>query len=191
MFTYEFRVGHEKRWSTARGRFGPPLRVAGVQHPAPGLTCYVRRSTGFVEVSAPYATVTHLGRDLAPSTPATEMWFLLYAQVREASGQSSKNVLLRRVLGVSPQAPSDGSTRYSSAAIDFDRTNILLRQLGLSTDLPFSVLAVELAPSPLVHQPLQVALGERTNRYQDPLGANLAQVRILRSSPLVAVPAVC
>src|SRR4029453_9680175 len=45
MFTYEFRIGHdERRWSTARGRFGPPLRVTGIQHPAPGLPCYVRRS---------------------------------------------------------------------------------------------------------------------------------------------------
>ena len=35
MFAYEIRVGHQKRWSTAQARFGPPLRVAGVQHPAP------------------------------------------------------------------------------------------------------------------------------------------------------------
>jgi hypothetical protein len=191
MFTYEFRVGHEQRWSTARGRFGPPLRVTGIQHPAPVLPCYVRRLTDVVEVSAPYATVTHLGRDLAPPTPATEMWFLLYAQVREASGQSSRNVLLRRARGESPQAPSDGSTRYSSTDIDFDRTNILLRGLGLPEDSPMSVLAVELLPSPLVHQPLFVAVGERINRYDDPLGANLGQVRILRSSPLVPVPAIC
>jgi hypothetical protein len=54
-----------------------------------------------------------------------------------------------------------------------------------------SVLAVELLPSPLVHQPLIVAVGERINRYDDPLGANLGQVRILRSSPLVPVPAIC
>ena len=192
MFTYEFRLGHdEQRWSTARGRFGPPLRVTGIQHPAPSLPCYVRRSNDFVEVSAPYATVTHLGRDLAPPTPATEMWFLLYAQVHEASGQSSRNVLLRRARGESPQAPSDGSTRYSSADIDLDRTNILLRQLGLSTDSPMSVLAVELLPAPIVHQPLLVAIGERINRYDDPLGANLGQVRILRSSPLTPVPAIC
>src|SRR5205823_1445072 len=127
---------------TARGRFGPPLRVTGVQHPVPGLPCYARRSRDFVEVSAPYATVTHLGRDLAPPTPATEIWFLLYAQVRESSGESSRNVLLRRVRGQSPQSPSDGSTRYSFAEIDFDRTNILLRQLGLATESPMSVLAV-------------------------------------------------
>jgi hypothetical protein len=192
MFTYEFRVGHdEKRWSTARGRFGPPLRVTGIQHPAPPLPCYARRSKDFVEISAPYATVTHLGRDLAPPTPATEMWFLLYAQVREASGRSSRNVLLRRARGQSPKEPSDGSIRYSSADIDLDRTSIILRQLGLSEDSSLSVLAVELLPAPIVHQPLLVAIGERINRYDDPLGANLGQVRILRSSPLTPVPASC
>ncbi len=36
-WTYEFRVGHAEKWSTAQGRFGRPLRVAGVQHPAPRL----------------------------------------------------------------------------------------------------------------------------------------------------------
>ena len=66
---------------------------------------------------------------------------------------------------------------------------MLLRQLGLATDAPMSVLAVELLPSPLVHQPF--GPGEKTNRYTDPLGANLGQVRILRSSPLVPVPAIC
>lgn len=36
MFTYELRVGHaDDRWCTAHGRWGPPLRIAGVQHPPP------------------------------------------------------------------------------------------------------------------------------------------------------------
>jgi hypothetical protein len=34
-FTYELRVGHDTLWSTAQGRFGNALRVAGVQHPPP------------------------------------------------------------------------------------------------------------------------------------------------------------
>ena len=79
-------------------------------------------------------------------------------------------------------------TRYSSAGIDFDRTNIMLRQLGLATDSPMSVIAVELLPAPLG---FFVVPGGKTNRYADPLGANLGQVRILRSSPLVPVPAIC
>ena len=48
-YTYELRIGHlgpvgdSRWWSTANGRFGSPLRVAGIQHPAPPLTCYTGR----------------------------------------------------------------------------------------------------------------------------------------------------
>jgi hypothetical protein len=48
-YTYELRVGHAGKpgdlawWSTANGRFGSPLRVVGVQHPAPSLRCHVGR----------------------------------------------------------------------------------------------------------------------------------------------------
>lgn len=44
-FTYELRVGHTNRiWSTARGRFGHPTRMSGVQHPAPPLKVLTERS---------------------------------------------------------------------------------------------------------------------------------------------------
>jgi hypothetical protein len=48
-WTYELRVGHAgppgdlRWWSTANGRFGSPLRVVGVQHPAPDLVCHPGR----------------------------------------------------------------------------------------------------------------------------------------------------
>jgi len=43
-FTYELRVGHKQElWSTAQGRYGRPLKVNGVQHPAPNLSCNVFR----------------------------------------------------------------------------------------------------------------------------------------------------
>lgn len=39
-FSYEIRLGHKKEsWSTAQARYGRPLRVNGVQHPAPSLSC--------------------------------------------------------------------------------------------------------------------------------------------------------
>ncbi|ACU03883.1 hypothetical protein [Pedobacter heparinus] len=39
-FTYEIRLGHKKElWSTAQARYGRPLKVNGVQHPAPALSC--------------------------------------------------------------------------------------------------------------------------------------------------------
>jgi hypothetical protein len=48
-WTYELRIGHAgapsdlRWWSTANARFGSPLRVVGVQHPPPGLTCNAGR----------------------------------------------------------------------------------------------------------------------------------------------------
>ncbi len=46
-FSYELRLGHKKEaWSTAQGRYGRPLKVNGVQHPAPALSCNAfRRKT--------------------------------------------------------------------------------------------------------------------------------------------------
>jgi len=60
-FVYELRVGHQKNWSTAQGRFGLPLRVAGVQHPAPPLLCLVSSQPTIVGVTAPYATPVFAG----------------------------------------------------------------------------------------------------------------------------------
>ncbi|MBV8066514.1 MAG: hypothetical protein JO113_00955, partial [Candidatus Eremiobacteraeota bacterium] len=63
-YTYELRVGHagpigdSRWWSTANGRFGSPLRVAGVQQPAPPLTCQAGRF-GAAEV-APESLVNAL-----------------------------------------------------------------------------------------------------------------------------------
>jgi hypothetical protein len=37
LWAYEFRFGHVAPWSLAQARFGRPLRVGGVQHPAPAL----------------------------------------------------------------------------------------------------------------------------------------------------------
>jgi len=48
-YTYELRIGHagdahdHRWWSTAQGRFGRPIRVNGVQHPAPPLPCRAGR----------------------------------------------------------------------------------------------------------------------------------------------------
>ncbi|WP_201364625.1 hypothetical protein [Dictyobacter formicarum] len=54
----------------------------------------------------------------------------------------------------------------------------ILSELALPLDSPLSVLAVELLPG-----------GSTAPR--DPLGTNLGQQRILRTSPLTPVPAVC
>jgi hypothetical protein len=185
LFTYEFRVGHDdRRWSTARGRFGPALRVTGVQHPAPALPCYVRRTERAIRTSAPFAEAYAEGRDFNPS-PQTEMWFLLYAQVREVSGASWRNVLLLRHRGRMLEEGVEPLTRYAATEFDLAAASGALRSLALSADAPLSMLAVELMPAPLIND------GGNLNRYGDPLGADLGQVRILRTSPLTPVPTAC
>lgn len=100
-FTYEFRLGHyrdekskEMVWSTAQGRFGRPLRATGIQHPAPTLTCSVNRDEEKLYVSAPYAAAVFNGKDVTADPPRTQLWCLLYAQVRQADNLDNRNVLL-------------------------------------------------------------------------------------------------
>ena len=189
-FVYELRVGHYELvvgtpqcWSTAQGRFGNPLRVTGVQHPAPVLTCVAARQPVGITVSAPFARPVFNGRSLMPSPPRTEIWVLLYAQVKQADGADFRNILLSR----KPALIQD--QRYGLAFSlnyvnlsgfsywDDGEVKSLLASLALSPSSPLSVLAVEVSPE----------LGRRA----DPLGANLGYVRILRASPLAAVPTIC
>lgn len=93
-FTYEFRLGHSKIWSTAQGRFGRALRATGMQHPAPVLTCTVNRDEEKLYVTAPYAVTVHKGKNVTSDPPRTEIWALLYAQVKQADGKDFRNVLL-------------------------------------------------------------------------------------------------
>ncbi len=105
-FTYELRVGHyaypkaneadepEMVWCTAQGRFGRPLRATGIQHPAPTLTCAVDRDEEKVYVSAPYATAVCNGKNVTCDPPRTQLWCLLYAQVKQADNLDFRNILL-------------------------------------------------------------------------------------------------
>jgi hypothetical protein len=94
-FTYEFRFGHSDRlWSTAQGRFGRQLRVAGLQHPAPNLLTMVNRDEKRLMVSAPYARAVFNGRNVTSDPPRTSIWCLLYAQVKQADGLDYRNILL-------------------------------------------------------------------------------------------------
>src|SRR5947208_14872907 len=66
-FVYEVRVGHTgSRWCTAQSRFGPMLRVAGVQHPAPPLVCQAARGKSEILVRAPFATPVLNGANIQP-----------------------------------------------------------------------------------------------------------------------------
>jgi len=94
-FTYEFRYGHtDKIWSTAQRPVWTGLRVAGLQHPAPTLTCMLNRDERAISVNAPYATAVFNGKNVTASPPRTSIWALLYAQVKQADGLDYRNILL-------------------------------------------------------------------------------------------------
>ncbi|MFC4872319.1 hypothetical protein [Negadavirga shengliensis] len=100
-FTYEFRLGHgqwpdreDNLWSTAQGRFGRPLRVTGIQHPAPTLLCSLNRDENHLYVSAPFAKAVHKGKNVTAKPPRTSLWALLYAQVTQADGRDYRNILI-------------------------------------------------------------------------------------------------
>ncbi|MFF3842585.1 hypothetical protein [Streptomyces sp. NPDC001930] len=181
-FVYELRVGHDcTRWSTAQGRFGLPLRVAGVQHPPPPLRCAVARTEHAVTVTAPHAAPVHEGADIRPFPPRTTISALLYAQVQQADGADWRNVLLRTHAAPEPddQVYDPADRPFFQSVITFPYADIrgTLDALGLPADASLSVLAVEFLPT---------APPER-----DPLAAGLGSTRILRTSPLTPVPAVC
>ena len=154
LFTYEFRVGHKIPWTTANGRFGRALRSTGIQHPAPQLYCSPDRNSQFISVSAPYAQTVFDGRNVTSKPPRTEIWALLYAQVRMADDSDMRNILLSdkklRIHGhfkdeyLSQQKSDEtpqGITRWHNKEIEE-----LLNQLGLPEDSPLSVLCVEMMP---------------------------------------------
>jgi hypothetical protein len=165
MWTYELRFGHMEPWSTAHGRYGRPLRVTGVQHPAPSLACgaawrpFILKAAkdpaihapgvggNVVEIpyvlmlSAPYATPVLDGGRVGDGFPRTTIGFLIYAQARQADGSGWRNVLLahRGAVPVVNQHRID----YGEAA--FAQQDILsaLDKLGLPANAPLSALAVE------------------------------------------------
>lgn len=188
-FTYEIRAGHDRGpaadplWSTAQGRFGEALVLEGVQHPAPELSCSVFVGpSGSVQVRAPYAA-PHVGlRRVLPNPPNTEIWAVLYAQVVQADASTRRNVQidLRKLRIVRSHQPRntamlavEGEARWSGAEV-----KAALELAGLPEDSPLSALAIEVLPEP-------------NGGFDDPLGGDLGQVRILRTSPLVAVERDC
>ena len=142
---------------------------------------------------------------------------MLYAQVRQADGTSYRNVLLNHTLGVTiPNPPKIGTNPQQSfnrdprAGVTFTKLAVdnLLTLLGLPKTTPLSVLAVEVLPGPL-HVPVEgapqqpalraasaggfggTATAAAVAEIEDPVGADLGLRRILRTSPLVAVPSIC
>lgn len=200
-YTYEIRVGHERGteafsfWSTAQGRFGPATVLEGVQHPSPSIVCGVSRNTENLVVSASYAQPYYKGQKFMPDPPNSQMWVVLYAQVRQADGESFRNIQLDIQVAPPPEKPcpqkyyTGGGIVYGSASITPKETvgqtqwsqselEELLKTCHLPKDSNLSILAVEVLPEP-------------NGNIADPLGGDLGDVRILRTSPLVAAADLC
>ncbi len=207
-WTYEFRVGHRPlggsqtppaQWSTAQGRFGRAVRVSGIQHPPPELICSANRSVTGIAVSAPYATTLLNGRRVfsaAAGDPRTEIWFMLYAQAMQADGASYRNVLLTHARGTMPKLTAViEETPRAAHPFPEDAIHKRLTELGLSETSALSVLAVELLPfdalQEFVRRPEDPLAPPPPAPVADPLGADLGTRRILRTSPLTALPSVC
>jgi len=183
-FTYEFRMGHPRGtdtspyWSTAQGRFGPPTVIDGIQFPAPRLDCTLRASGAGWSVSSRHAQPVIGGRPQPWRRPNTEVWFVLYGRVMQVDGATRRNVQI----GLRKGTPERAVRRTQPIRSRSGWTNLeiqaALLQIGMPPETPCSVLAVELLPEP-------------NSGYSDPLQAELGEVRVLRSSRLVAVPVDC
>jgi len=182
MFTYEIRVGHgDDRWCMAHGRWGSPLRVAGVQHPPPPLRCEAVRLDEAVLVAAPFANPVYRGQSIQPRGPHTRLWALLYARVAQVDGDAFRNLLLMRA-AMQPNDRPELRWSLASGAMQgvaiFARAD-LERELaarGLPADMPLTALATEFYTDPEV---------------ADPVGSELGSARLMRASTLVPVPDAC
>lgn len=181
-WTYELAIGHKTIWSKAQERFGRPLVVKGVQHPAPALRCSAFRVTPppakpaprQIVVTAPFATAVFDDRRLTapPLDPRTRIWVLLYAQVRQADAAAWRNVLLGRAPAI-PRFDTDGKgtpvaprSRDVMGVAEFstDAVELALADLGLPKDAPLSAIAVELLPGDHLLQS-KIDLGEFSVPY--------------------------
>ncbi|MBC7924778.1 MAG: hypothetical protein H7039_03900, partial [Bryobacteraceae bacterium] len=209
-FTYELRVGHANIWSTAQGRFGRALKTTGVQHPAPTLYCTCTRTETKLTVEAPYSEAVFNGKNITANPPRTEIWALLYAQVRQADGKDFRNVLLGerrlafrprlsgrlKLTGASITAPFENVDSTARGITAWEQGEILsmLRELGLPDDASLSVLCVEMLPTQRVQAASASTALLPTSQVESdarPLSDDLGHHRILRSSPLTPAPAIC
>lgn len=108
-FTYEFRVGHHQphKWSTAQGRYGSPLRLTGVQHPAPPMLLSTTRDRDKVLVGTRHAQSFFNGKNVTPARPRTDIYACLYAQVLQADGINYRNILIDKLLLLKPTFTTD------------------------------------------------------------------------------------
>lgn len=159
-FTYEFRVGHREGWSTAQGRFGRALDCQGVQHPTPQLYGNPDRNEKRLRVSATHAEAVFDGRSVTSRPVRTQLWALLYAQVRMADNKDNRNILLNdRLMLPAPERiiddagavifTSENSDAPKRAVAEWSNADVtaFLKKQGLPVDSHLSVLCVEMMPT--------------------------------------------
>jgi hypothetical protein len=218
MWTYELRYGHTDPWSLAHARYGRPLRVAGVQHPAPELPCVaswqrvsslllvppqpgggltLTRTIWKLVATAAYATpVAADGHRVGTGFPLTTIGFLVYAQVLQADGSGYRNVLLTH-LGATPVEPrqTPGGIVYDYGSAVFAQADLEgeLALLGLPEEAPLSVVAVEFySPGGNVEEVGAPGVPSLFPPGLDPFAQpNFGTRRILRTSVLVKVEPFC
>lgn len=162
-FTYEIRIGHKKEfWSTAQGRYGRPLKVNGVQHPAPELVCSAFRSESritshekYIEISAAHANAVLNGENVTAFPPNTSLWYLLYAQVMQADGKSFRNILVDsgpmfyhppKIKLENRGFSKESGNRFGTAKLRTSEVGDKLENMGLPRSNSLSVVAVEMFP---------------------------------------------
>lgn len=220
-FTYEIRLGHKKEsWSTAQGRYGRPLKVNGVQHPAPELVCsasrmQVKKNDLIIEklqISAPFANAVVNGKNISASPPTTSLWYLLYTQVMQADGTTYRNILIDSGPMRYPHPSKANNKTYDkepgnrlgTAIIPQQQISDKLEEMGLPKTNNLSVIAVEMFPE---NNDWQTELGRKytalnprygkenetmshSNEF-NPLTNQLGSYRIYRSSVLTPISEIC
>jgi hypothetical protein len=176
-----------------------------VQHPAPPLKCLVDRTPEGILVTAQYATAVFSGRDVTSKPPKTEIWCMLYAQVKQADARKNRNILLSElkveipktlsvgklqgkfvgsnIVAVNLDAPATGLSGWSE-----DEIRDLLNQFNLDRTTGLSVLAVEMMPR---YDQYLLFMYTSPDTSVRPLSRQLGQYRILRTSRLVSAPEIC
>jgi hypothetical protein len=152
LWTYELRYGHLAPWSTAHGRYSRPLRITGIQHPAPALPCAAswRPSPATAGpgndliATAPYAIPVLNGRQVGTGAPCSTLGFLLYAQAMQSDRSSHRNVLIGH--SRARRIREGGLVIFGTATFTHAAVGDALAGLGPPAESPLSVLAVEGRP---------------------------------------------
>jgi hypothetical protein len=104
-------------------------------------------------VTAPFAQTVFNGADVTSNPPRTQLWALLYAQVKRADGEAYRNILLDDQLMIR-QRKNLQQVVINSDAIQYAITGWrnkdvaqMLTGLGLPVDSNLSVLVVEMLPT--------------------------------------------